>query len=151
MDTSFCQKKKWRSRIPLDENLVSRIKQITSPQHWIIINEPWCADAAQIVPFLIRLAEQNNLISYDIQLRDSEPFLIESYLTRGTRSIPKLIVRDENGNELFQWGPRPKGAQELRDKMKADNADFETTKIALQNWYNHDKAVSLYNELAALF
>lgn len=142
---------RWDKQLSLDENLVSRIKQITSPQHWIIITEPWCGDAAHIVPFLIRLAEQNNLISYNIQLRDSEPFLIESYLTRGTKSIPKLIVRDENGNDLFQWGPRPKGAQELRDKMTADNADFETTKIALQNWYNQDKGVSLYKELAALF
>jgi hypothetical protein len=142
---------RWDKHLSLDQNLVSRIKQITSPQLWIIITEPWCGDAAHIVPFLIRLAEQNDLISYDIQLRDSEPFLIESYLTRGTKSIPKLIVRDENGSDLFQWGPRPKGAQELRDKMKADNADFETTKIALQNWYNQDKGVSLYNELAALF
>lgn len=138
---------RWDKRLVLDENLVFRIRQIATPQHWIIITEPWCGDAAHIVPFLIRLAEQNSQLTYDIQLRDSEPFLIDNYLTNGIKSIPKLIVRDKNGNDLFNWGPRPKGAQELLDKMKADNADFETTKIALQNWYNSDKGVSLFNEL----
>ena len=142
---------RWNKQLKLDENLVSRIKQVTSPQHWIIITEPWCGDAAHILPFLIRLAEQNNYITCDIKLRDSEPFLIENYLTNGAKSIPKLIVRNENGNDLFVWGPRPKGAQELLDKMKADNADFETTKIALQNWYNNDKGMSFCRELSAYF
>jgi hypothetical protein len=143
--------KRWDKQLVLDENLVSRIRQIASPQHWIIITEPWCGDAAHIVPFLIRLAEQNDLLSCDIQLRDSEPFLIESYLTNGTKGIPKLIVRNESGDDIFNWGPRPKGAQELMAKMKADNADFETIKIALQNWYNNDKGSSLCRELSEYF
>jgi len=142
---------RWSKQLVLDENLVSRIKQIETPQHWIIITEPWCGDAAHIVPFLIRLAELNSYITCDIQLRDSEPFLIESYLTNGTRSIPKLIVRDENNKDIFHWGPRPKEAQELMNKMKAENADFETTKIALQNWYNKDKGASLFSELLEYF
>ncbi len=143
--------KRWDKQLILDENLVSQIAHVTSPQHWIIITEPWCGDAAHIIPFLIKLAARNKLISYDIQLRDTKPFLIESYLTNGNKGIPKFIVRDESGNDLFDWGPRPKEAQELLDKLKADNADFETTKIALQNWYNHDKGVSLCKELKALF
>lgn len=143
--------KRWDNQLKLDENLVSRIRQISSPQHWIIITEPWCGDAAHIIPFLVRLAEQNPLISYDIQLQNSHLFLIDSYLTNGTKSIPKFIVRDESGNDLLVWGPRPKGAQELMDRMKADNADFETTKIALQHWYNEDKGVSLCKELIEHF
>lgn len=143
--------KRWDKQMKPDENLVSRIKQIASPQHWIIITEPWCGDAAHIVPFLVRLAEQSDLISYDIQLRDREPFLIESYLTNGTKSIPKLIVRNADGNDIFSWGPRPMGAQELMNTMKEDKADFETVKIALQNWYNSDKGSSLYTELRAYF
>lgn len=143
--------KRWDKQLVLDERLVFYLKKITSPQHWIIITEPWCGDAAHIVPFFIRMAEQNEQVTYDMQLRDSEPFLIESYLTKGTKSIPKLIARDENGRDIFTWGPRPKGAQELLDKMKAGNADFETIKIALQNWYNDDKGVSLCRELTELF
>jgi len=142
---------RWDKQLVLDDLLVSGLKQIAAPQHWIIITEPWCGDAAHIVPFLIQMAEQNQLITYDLQLRDREPFLIEHYLTRGTRSIPKLIVRNEAGNDIFDWGPRPQGAQELMDRMKADNADFETIKIALQNWYNQDKGASLCKELMVYF
>lgn len=142
---------RWDKQLKLDENLVFLIEQIASPQYWIVISEPWCGDAAHIVPFLIKLAEKNNLISYDIELRDREPFLIQSYLTNGTKSIPKLIVRDEKGNDIFNWGPRPKGAQALMKKMKAENVNFGTIKIALQNWYNNDKGVSLYSELSEIF
>ena len=142
---------RWDKQLKLDENLAFLIEKIASPQYWIVITEPWCGDAAHIVPFLIKLAEQNSLISYEIQLRDSEPFLIQNYLTKGTKSIPKLIVRDEKGNDIFNWGPRPKGAQALMEKMKAENVDNGTIKIALQNWYNNDKGVSLYNELSEIF
>ncbi|WP_345232883.1 thioredoxin family protein [Olivibacter ginsenosidimutans] len=142
--------RRWDKLLELDENLVSLLRKITTPQHWIIITEPWCGDAAHTVPFLIRMTEQTGYVSYDIQLRDSEPFLIENYLTNGSRSIPKLIVQDASGYDSFNWGPRPKGAQELMDEMKANHADFETIKIALQNWYNKDKGVSLCSELAML-
>ncbi|MBL7737291.1 MAG: thioredoxin family protein [Chitinophagaceae bacterium] len=143
--------KRWDKQLALDEELVSRLKKIDAPQHWIIITEPWCGDAAHLVPFLIRMAEQNEYISYDLQLRDSAPFLIERYLTAGAKSIPKLIVRNESGNDIFSWGPRPSGAQELMKKMQADNADFETIKIGLQNWYNADKGRALCREIIEYF
>ena len=139
---------RWDQQLVLSEDLVTQLKQVSEPQHWIIISEPWCGDAAHIVPFLVRMAEQNEKIRYDIQLRDSEPHLIESYLTNGTKSIPKLIVRDKLGNDLFVWGPRPKEAQQLVDTLKAENTDFEATKVALQHWYNHDAGKLLCEEVA---
>jgi hypothetical protein len=68
---------RWDKQLKLDESLVLQIKQIVSPQLWIIITEPWCGDAAHIVSFLIKLAEQNDQISYRIELRDSGPFLMK--------------------------------------------------------------------------
>ncbi|SEW45213.1 Thioredoxin [Chitinophaga arvensicola] len=143
--------RRWDKQLVLDEKLVNRIKEISERQHWIIITEPWCGDAAHIIPFLIRMTEQNDGISYDIQLRDTPPLLIESYLTAGTKSIPKLIVRDMAGNDLFVWGPRPVGAQTLREQLKADQADAEASKVALQNWYNEDRGKSLQEELVRRF
>ncbi|MBX2887116.1 MAG: thioredoxin family protein [Ferruginibacter sp.] len=143
--------KRWETHGILSEGLIEGLKKIKSRQHWIIISEPWCGDAAHIVPFIVKAANQNNLISYDIQLRDAEPFLINNYLTNGSKSIPMLIVRDENNKDMFVWGPRPKAAQLVMEKMKAENADFETIKIALQNWYNKDKGVEICKELSAHF
>jgi hypothetical protein len=141
---------RWDKQMQLDPDLVNAIKTGNQYRKWIIITEPWCGDAAHIVPFLVKLAEQSDFIEYDIQLRDKEPFLIEDYLTNGTRSIPKLVVRDESNKDIFSWGPRPEGAQVVMEQMKASNADFEDTKIALQNWYNHDKGASLFKELKQL-
>lgn len=143
--------KRWDKTMQLDEELVGKLKSLGEKQHWIIIVEPWCGDAAHILPFLVRLAEQTERITYDLQLRDSEPFLINSYLTNGGKSIPKLIVRDENGKDIFTWGPRPKGAQELMEELKSEDADFETIKLKLQGWYNSDKGESVFKELLKFY
>lgn len=142
--------RRWDSQLVLSEKIVEQLQQLNEPRNWIIITEPWCGDAAHLVPFLVRMAEQSNYIRYDIQLRDSEPFLIDRYLTDGTKSIPKLIVRDDAGKDLFTWGPRPEGARQLMAEQKALQLDFESIKIALQKWYNDDKGESVCRELSAL-
>lgn len=143
--------KRWWNNLKLSADLTEQIKRISSPQKWIIIVEPWCGDAAPAVPIISRLAEINSLVTYEIQLRDQEPFLINHYLTNGAKSIPKLIVKDVIGNDLFTWGPRPFSAQVLVDELKGIDADHETTAIALQNWYNGNKGFQMQQELLALF
>lgn len=119
-------------------------------QKWILISEPWCGDAAHIVPFIHLLAELNPAIELDIELRDSEPFRIENYLTNGGKSIPILIIQDEDGNDVSVWGPRPAGAQALQMEMKAKNTPVDEAKIELQNWYNHNNGVAIQEELSQL-
>ena len=143
--------RRWDKQLHLDDVLVQKLQKMSTPQHWIIITEPWCGDAAHIVPFLMVMVDQNPLITYDIYLRDTEPFLIDSYLTAGTKSIPKLVVRDANGEDIFDWGPRPKGAQELVNQLKLANADFEEMKTALQYWYNEEQGKSLCKEIAEFY
>ncbi len=142
--------RRWIKQGELREETVAQFKALNQKQHWIIIAEPWCGDAAHIVPFVVKMAELNPLISYDIQLRDSAPFLIEDYLTDGSKSIPKLIVRDSNGNDLFIWGPRPKKTQEMFLKAKETSTDITALKVALQEWYNEDKGVEIQKEITQL-
>jgi len=148
---NFSRMSRWQKTLQLNEELVDEVKKISDPQKWILLVEPWCGDAAPILPFLIQLAEQNPRIHYDIQLRDQEPFLINSYLTNGTKSIPKLIVRDEAENDLFTYGPRPKLAQQLVNELKASAVDYDTLNTQVQNWYNKDKGVELQKELLQFF
>ncbi|MEJ5103984.1 thioredoxin family protein [Chryseobacterium sp. MYb328] len=147
---NWSRTKRWDKQLRLDDTVMTALENITESQHWIIITEPWCGDAAHIIPFLIQMSEKNTLITYEIQQRDSEPFLIDNYLTNNTKSIPKLIAKNIHGDDLFVWGPRPHAAQKVMDEMKAKNADFETTKISLQNWYNEDKGRSLILELSEI-
>jgi hypothetical protein len=112
--------------------------------------EPWCGDAAHTIPFSHRLAAFSHLITVDYQLRDSPPFLIDSYLTNGTKSIPKIIIKDKDERTIGLWGPRPKACQLLREELVRNHAEAEFKKIALQQWYNADKGASFQKEFLAV-
>ncbi|MFT3748900.1 MAG: thioredoxin family protein [Agriterribacter sp.] len=141
--------KRWVKINPVTEDTKAVLQQIQNPQQWIVITEPWCGDAAHIVPVIYLMSILNKNITLQFQLRDSDSE-IEQYLTSGTKSIPKLIVRDEKGKDLFNWGPRPKKGQELYLSLKERKADFEETKVAIQNYYNDDKSLSTQKEIIAL-
>jgi len=141
---------RWLKQGAIDESFKIKIKAIDKPQSWIIITEPWCGDAAHIVPFIEMVSQINPLITTKYELRDAPPFRIEQYLSNGSKSIPILIVFDEEGNEKFHWGPRPEKAQELYLDLKKQNTNPEDTRIALQNWYNSNKGEELQKELQAL-
>ncbi|GAA4458025.1 thioredoxin family protein [Rurimicrobium arvi] len=141
---------RWLKTAHIEEALSDKLKEIAEKQYWIVITEPWCGDAAHSVPFIEMAAAQNPLIRISYELRDSEPFRIEQYLTHGSKSIPKLIIRNEAGEDLAVWGPRPAGCQQVYDELKAANADFGQMKTAIQQWYNKDKGQEIQRELAAL-
>jgi hypothetical protein len=141
---------RWLKHGVIQSDILSAINNIQQPQNWIVITEPWCGDAAHIVPFLALIASENELIHIDFQLRDTAPFLIDNYLTNGGKSIPKLIIRDAAGNDLAVWGPRPQACQLVFDELKEKQANMNDLKTALQHWYNEDKGVSLQAEILAI-
>lgn len=123
------------------------IDKIREVQNWYIITEPWCGDAAHSVPFIYLLSELNQNIKLTLILRDSEPEWIERYLTNGSRSIPKLIVRNNYDEDLFTWGPRPKECQLLISELKKQQISDEDIKTRAQEWYNKNKGISLQEEI----
>lgn len=140
---------RWLKQGVLNEDLVAKIKAISSPQKWILITEPWCGDAAHIVPFIYKLSELSPLITLEIQLRDTISE-IENYLTNGSKSIPKLIIRNEKNEDLHIWGPRPIEAQNHFMDLKVQGLDIDQQKMGLQQWYNQDKGMCLQQELLEL-
>ncbi len=141
---------RWLKRFEPTLTFEQFVGSITQKQQWIIITEPWCGDAAHSVPMLAKMASKNSNISLDIQLRDSAPFLIDSYLTNGGKSIPILVIRNEAGEDLAVWGPRPQACQQLFLNMKEQGIDFSKIKEEIQKWYNTDKGVEIQKEIQAL-
>jgi hypothetical protein len=141
---------RWLKQALPSEDIIETLAGIKEPQHWIVITEPWCGDAAHIIPFINMIAELNPLITIDYQLRDAEPFLINEHLTNGGKAIPKLVIRDATGHDIASWGPRPVDCQVLYIKLKAEHADFETMKTELQKWYNADRGIQIQEELNRL-
>jgi hypothetical protein len=144
---NWSRQQRWIKAGELNKDLEALILGIKTPQQWIVITEPWCGDAAHIVPFIFKLSLLNPLVKLDIQLRDAEPHLIMDYLSGESKSIPKFIIRNETGEDLLVWGPRPAESQVLFDRLKEEGADFEEFKTQLQHWYNQDKGKSLQEEL----
>jgi len=141
---------RWIKKMVLSEETQNALRNVRTPQKWILITEPWCGDAAHISAFINAMSEASGNIEIDIQLRDSEPFIIDNYLTNGGRSIPKLVVQDTHGRDLFTWGSRPKECQNLMLSLKESDLSEQEKKAELQKWYNKDKGVSVQQEIAAL-
>jgi len=127
------------------------VQRISAPQTWLVITEGWCGDAAQIIPVLNKVAELNKNIQLKFLLRDENLELMDKYLTNGrSRSIPKIIVLDENNEELFNFGPRPKELQELFYQMKANAIDNNSIKEEMHRWYAKDKTITTQYEIFKL-
>lgn len=141
---------RWFKTGKLSDALRETIASIDQPQQWIVITEPWCGDAAHNIPFIEMMANLNPQIRVTYVLRDTEPFLINQYLTNGTKSIPKLIIRDAQGKDLATWGPRPENCQQMYAELTQEKADFEEVKVAIQSWYNTNKGVDIQEEINAL-
>lgn len=114
----------------VSDDLRSLLKAIRHEHTWMVITEDWCVDSAFLLPVIAAMAEQNPLIQLRIVPRDTYPDIMDQYLTNGARSIPKMVVFDEHGEELFQWGPRPQTVQAVRDALRA--AGEENQKISQQ-------------------
>lgn len=142
--------KRWKKMMLIPDDLKQQVKRISGPQTWTIITEAWCGDAAHNIPFIVALAECNAAIQIQFVLRDAYPEWIERYLTNGGKSIPKVIVRDAEGNDLFTWGPRPAEAQQLLLALKAKETPQQEIMTRLQNWYNQNQGVDLFVEWAEL-
>ncbi len=133
----------------ITKELTEVIRSINEKQDWVIITEPWCGDAAQIVPYLFKMAALNPRINVEVQLRDSNSE-IDSYLSHGKMSIPKLIVRNQKGVDLFIWGPRPQKLEAIYLELKNKNENIDDMKTILQKWYNEDKGRGIQDEIMEL-
>jgi hypothetical protein len=143
--------KRWLKTAELLPETKDALHSLDRDLDWLIITEPWCGDAAHIVPIIELMAMETDRITTSYELRDSEPFSINNYMTNGTsKSIPKLVIRDDEGKDLFVWGPRPAECQAVYDHHREAKSDRETMLTALQNWYNEDKGVKIQQEISEI-
>lgn len=132
---------------------ITALNSQEEPIGWLVITEAWCGDAANIVPVLQQMAEQNEAIDMRLVLRDDHPTLMDHFLTEGGKSIPKLIAfRKADGQVLYEWGPRPEPAQQLMREYKAMEQPPAYSEIAetIQKWYNKDRTALIQSEVATL-
>ena len=135
-------------KIIISEQVKLIFKSINKNQTWLLITEGWCGDAAQILPVINKLVDENEKIDLKIVLRDDHLELMDLFLTNGSRSIPKLIILDQENNLLSEWGPRPSIASKMVKDYKDKNGNLTSEfKQDLQIWYNKNKGIYIQKDL----
>lgn len=148
---NWSRTKRLDKTIQLSEDQKNCCSTINEKQTWLVITEPWCGDAAQSLPFFNKIAENSEEIELKIVLRDENLDLMDAFLTNGARSIPKLLILDENYNLINHWGPRSKAAGKLVSDYFLEHGKIEDQlKTNLQIWYNENKGVAILEEIQQL-
>jgi len=146
---NFSRMKRMDTKVGIPENTAAFFQEIDQKQYWIVLLESWCGDGAQTIPVLNKLAELSPNIELRILLRDENPEFMDLFLTHGSRSIPKLILTDENLNILTTWGPRSKAATKIMEDYKREHGRIDDQiKKELQIWYNRDKGQEIISEIS---
>ena len=136
----------------LNEQLISAVNSVKKHYRLLVITEGWCGDAAQIVPVFNKIAEMAaDRFELAFVLRDTNLPLIDAHLTKGGRAIPKLLVLDNDGVMVAEWGPRPAILQQLLFGWKSEEPDMLIVAEKLHLWYAKDKTQTTQNEIVALF
>lgn len=138
--------------LKLPEAVVQRFENFQGTQIWLTLTESWCGDAAQSLPAMNKVASLTPNIDFKIILRDEHPELMNAFLTNGSRSIPKLILFDNEQQKIVaSWGPRPSKATQMVETYKAEHGALTPEfKKDLQVWYTLDKGQNILEDLAKL-
>lgn len=142
----------------LTDDSINLLSQIDQPQTWLVLTEAWCGDAAQVLPVMNKFAEANINIDLKLIMRDEHLDIMDAFLSNGSRSIPKLIVIDQQGEEvLATWGPRPAEVQKMvmdgkLESMKIEDKEErkafnDEVKVDVQRWYIKDKTIQIQRQL----
>ena len=136
----------------LSQEAVSAAEKINKDFTWLVLTESWCGDAAQTLPVMNKFSEANKNIDLKVVLRDENDELMNRFLTDGNKSIPKLIVIDNESKKVVSsWGPRTEIATRMiKDYKEKHGKVDDTIKKDLQVFYNKDKGKQIEKEMVSL-
>lgn len=136
-----------RAQVP--DEYIERVTRLPGKLHFLVLLEDWCGDAINTVPLVAALAEAAPNLDLRVLGRDANPDLMDSHLTNGSRSIPVVMILDEEFQELAWWGPRPRPLQEwvLSEGLQLP---AEERYAEVRRWYARDGGRTTLKELVSL-
>lgn len=142
-----------RAKVPSDVQL--RLDALPGSVKVLVLTEDWCGDAIRSTPLLAAMASASDNVELRVLNVDQHPSALDTRLTRGARAIPIVIVFDEAGTEMGQWGPRPAALQAiLRKKIAEEGSPTAETKgefyAPIMAWYAKDRGKTVAEEILML-
>jgi hypothetical protein len=142
-------------RVVIADDLKSAVQNLKGSYTWLVLTEAWCGDAAHSLPVMAKMAKLNPNVDLRLLLRDEHLELMDEHLTNGGRSIPKLVIIDNETNEtVAEWGPRPAPVQQIMLDYKSDTGPdklpYDEFNKKVQLWYSRDKNATTQAEFTTL-
>lgn len=143
---------RWEKTFKIPEGIQQKLGTLDKELVFLVLAESWCGDVAASLPVIHKIAEASPNISLKVVLRDESLDLMDTFLTNGARSIPKLIVLDKANNEIIgEWGPRPSIAKQMVEDYKREHGILsDEFKQELQVWYNKNKGQNILDDIVEL-
>lgn len=141
--------KMWqRARVP--DAMVARAEALPGRWNLLVLSADWCGDASNTVPVVARLAARARNLDLRILDRDENLDLMDEHLTNGTsRSIPVVMVLDQDFHEHNWWGPRPGALQEWV-VTEGLSLPKDERYLRVRRWYAQDKGLTTLEEILLL-
>ncbi len=125
-------------RVRLPDDLVAEAASVPGSWYLVALSEDWCGDAVNTLPVIAKFAAAAGW-EMRVLSRDENPDLMDAHLTNGrSRSIPIVIVYDEDFEEVGWWGPRPGEIQEWVMDEGLSLSSPERYKV-IRRWYAKDR------------
>jgi len=138
--------------LKIDETISEKFQEYHKNVTWLVLSESWCGDAAHAMPVMNKLVTQAKNIDFKVLYRDENKELMNLFLTNGSMSIPKLIVFDNETQEVINdWGPSPLIIMNKTKEFKAAHGTLTPEfKKEIQVWYNQNKGKCIASDLLKL-
>ena len=129
--------------------IAARLGNTRGQWHLLVLNEDWCGDSVNILPYVARLADSHPGIELRVLGRDSNPDLMNAHLTGASKSIPVVIVYDWDFNEIGWWGPRPRELQAwvVTEGLALPKPDRYRH---IRMWYARDRGMTIVSEILSI-
>jgi len=136
-------------RAGVSPDVVEWVGSVPGRWHLLVLLEDWCGDAVNTVPWIAALADAAPNLDLRVVGRDANPDLMDAHLTRGSRSIPVVMLLDECYREAAWWGPRPAA---LQSWVTSEGAELsrEDRYREVRRWYARDRGRSTIDEALAM-
>ena len=137
-----------RALLPL--GTIDRMRGLRRRWHLLVVSADWCIDAPPVVGPLARLADMVETLQLRHIDRDQHVELIDEHLTDGvSRSIPVVILLDEDLVERAWWGPRPAPLQAWVMKEGLALPSGERYRFSRQ-WMARDRGQTALEEITSM-
>ncbi|MDA3130890.1 thioredoxin family protein [Aliibacillus thermotolerans] len=140
---------KWHNQFDWEmhnQELLAPLKEETNLRASLLLGT-WCGDVHRNLGPIWEVLKEAN-IPTEVFIMEEHEDLMDLFLTMGGRSVPKVIITNDAGDVLFDWGPRPLFIQQPMIEFKQKNLAPDDPAIDAERKKAYEGIFSRYGKTA---